>query len=155
VLAEIRAGAKFETATPHEVQGIVDGAFAAERAKARGFKPDGQVLETFALTDATQTVYIDAVAPAQGFLRNLKLISVQLAASDTCQAFIGTSAADVKRLISNFGTAATSQVTTVSSSQIMLKPGQGIVIKTAAHAPTLVFCTYAEIVAEMAYKSYD
>lgn len=155
-VGQLRAGMDLYNLSPAEV---TDATLAAldrqQRVRARGFKPNGQLLETFSLTDAASTVYIDAIAPAEGMIRNIKLISVQLASADTCQAFVGTSKDDTRRLVSNFGASATSQIATWSSSQLMLDPGQGIVIKTVAHAPTVVFVTYAEVIAEMAFKAFD
>jgi hypothetical protein len=97
--------------------------------------------------------------PDQGYDWNLKLISVQENASDTLQAFIASSAPSAGstplRLISNFGTAATSQVATWSSSQIYIRRGEGVYLLPAAHNITAWFITAEQAMAEMAYKAYD
>jgi hypothetical protein len=108
-------------------------------------------------TPAATSAFI--ALPEAGYSWNLKLISVQLSASDTVQAFIASSApgtgSTLVRLISNFGAAATSQITTFSSSQVYLRPTEGIYLLAASHNITATFVTAEEVMAEMSARSYD
>lgn len=97
--------------------------------------------------------------PEAGYDWNLKLVSAQLSASATLQAFIASSAPSTGstplRLISNFGAAATSQVATWSSSQVYLRRSEGLWLLPSAGTINAWFVTAEQVMAEMAYKAYD
>lgn len=97
--------------------------------------------------------------PDSGYDWNLKLISVQLSASGTCQAFIASSAPSTgstpTRLISNFGASATSQIATWSSSQVYVRRDEGVWLLPSAGTINAWFITAEQAMSEMAYKAYD
>lgn len=126
-----------------------------ERSRARGFKPIRIALP--GPTPGAGTLYIPG--PESGYVWNLKLISVQLAANGTCLVYINSSApvggAVPLRLIASLNTATTaSYVTTYSSSQILLMPDEGIYLNASQNL-SAVFLTAAETPAEMVFKAYD
>lgn len=162
----IRAGMTLDIPNRDEVAQITGDATRAElehyraqeREQARGVKVDGQIYAVITgLSDAATTLWVGDYGPVpdQGWLWNLKLISVQFNTADTVKAYLGTSKSETTRLISVFGSSNVSQIDKFSSSQVILKPGQSVVLVTVAHVPTAVFMTYAQAPAEMAYKVFD
>lgn len=151
----IQGGSRITVPSAREIADLVG---AEDREHARGVKVDGQIYAPVTgLSDAATTLWLGdyGLVPEQGYLWNLKLISVQFATADTIKAYLGTSKSETSRLVSVFGTSATSQIDKFSSSAVILKPAQSIVLVTAAHVPTAVFVTYAQAPAEMAWKVFD
>lgn len=97
--------------------------------------------------------------PESAYVWNLKLVSVQLSQSDTVQLFIASevpaTGATPVRLISNFGAAATSQVATWSSSQVYVRPGEGLYFVASTYNLTAFYITAEEAMAEKAAAIYD
>lgn len=127
---------------------------ARDRAKVRTVKWTSQTSNN----TSTGGLFIGPFAES-GYTWNLKLVSVQLSAADTVQAFIASSApsagATPQRLISNFGTSAASQVATWSSSQVYLRSDEGLYLLPASKNITAWFVTAEQTMAEMQAKSYD
>jgi hypothetical protein len=136
----------------HDVTAVMD---QRERVRARGFKPIRVALP--GPVPAGGTLYIPG--PESGYIWNLKLVSVQLAANGTCLVYINSSApvggAVPLRLIANMNTATTlNYVTTYSSSQVLLMPDEGIYLNASQNLAA-VFIAAAEVPAEMVFKAYD
>jgi len=155
----IRGGAPVDIPTPAEVADVVD-------VRARAFAREQQAIADARERDRVRTIKpVRAAGPSaakaasffipgpdSGYMWNVKLISVQVDAADTVQAFITTAApatgATPRSLISNFGASATSQVITFSSDQILLNPDEGLWLTAAAHNITAYFITAVEVMAE-------
>ena len=152
----IQGGAKFEIPNRKEIrEDLAASLDEREQSRARGFKPIRIALP--GPTPAVGTLY--SPGPESGYVWNLKLISVQLAAAGTALVYINSSApvggAVPLRLIANLNTATTtSYVTTFSSSQILLMPDEGIYVNASQNL-SAVFMTAAETPAEMVFKAYD
>lgn len=158
-LQVIRGGAPVDIPTPDETADAVD-------QRARAFAREQQAIADARERDRVRTIKpVRAAGPSgakagsffipgpdSGYMWNVKLISVQVDSSDTVQAFIATAApstgATPRSLISNFGAAATSQITTFSSDQILLNGDEGIWLNAAAHSITAYFVTAIEVMAE-------
>lgn len=127
---------------------------AQDRATARSVKWESQTQPN----TVAGGLFTGAI-PDSGYIANLKLVSVLLSASATVQAFIATgppgTGSTFTRLISNFGIAATSQITTWSSSQVFLRPTEGLYLLPSTGTITSWFVTYEQSVAEMQAKIYD
>lgn len=153
----IKAGAKIETTSPAETRDIVHGAITAEadareRAHARGVKVIR--LSAPGPSPAAGTLYI-ASGPEAGYMWAVRILSVQLASSGTCLAYIASSApgtgATPQRLIANMSTSGTSQVATFNSGAALLNPAESIYL-SATQNITAYFMAGWEVPAEMAYK---
>lgn len=126
--------------------------------QARGFKP----IRVAEPGNGTLTQFLGNYGPEQGYVWNLKLISVQLASTGTVLAYLATSApstgATPARLIGNFGNVTgTGLVEKWSSSQIIMQPGEGIYLVSTGAGANLnsIFVAAAEMPAEMVFKVYD
>jgi len=156
----IKAGAEIDVPTRSEVREDIHGAWrdyqAELRQKARGIKPI-RIARPGPVT-AASTLFLTDAAPESGYLWNLKLVSVQLAAAGTLLTYIASSAPSTSstplRLIANNLTSNANQVVTFSSSQVILYPDEGLYL-SATQNINAVFLTAAEVPAEMFYKIYD
>lgn len=152
----IQAGAKVDIPSRGEIREEFGAALteARERARQRTLK---HMSEAGPVIPAAVSVFVPL--PNTGYMWNLKLIAVQMSASATLQAFIASSApsagATPQRLISNFGASATSQVDKWSSSQIYLRPDEGIWLLASAGTITTYFVTAEEVMAERQGLAYD
>jgi hypothetical protein len=129
-----------------------------QRVAARGFKP----VRYAQPGNGTLTQFFGNFGPEQGYVWNLKLLSVQLASSGTVLAYLASSApstgATPARLIANFGNVAgLGLVEKWSSSQIIMQPGEGIYLVALGSGANIseVFLAAAEMPAEMVFKVYD
>ena len=131
-----------------------DATAAKERERDRTVKWTSQVQP-----NTTAGGIYTGVLPESGYVWNLKLVSVQLSASGTCQAFITSSAPSTGstpgRLITNFGAAATSQVATWSSSQVYLRPDEGLYLLPSTGTVNFWYVTAEQVMSEMQAKVYD
>jgi len=139
----------------HDMTSVMD---ARERVRARSFKPV-RILQP---GSGALTQFLGSFGPEQGYVWNLKLLSVQLAATGTLLAYLASSAPSTSatpgRLIGNFGNATgLGQVEKWSSSQVLMQPGEGIYLVATGSGANLsqVFLTAAEVPAEMVFKAYD
>ena len=156
----IKAGAEIDVPTRSEVREDIHGAWrdyqAELRAKARGIKPIR--IARPGPAPAAGTLFLTDAAPESGYLWNLKLVGVQLAAAGTLLTYIASSApgtgATPLRLIANNLTSNANQVASWSSSQVILYPDEGLYL-AATQNITAVFVTAAEVPAEMYAKIYD
>jgi len=151
----IQAGAKVNIPSRSEIRDDVAAVWnERQRAAMRTLK---YMTEAGPVTPAAVSVFIPL--PNPGYMWNLKLISAQLSASATLQAFIASSAPStgsvLTRLISNFGAAATSQVVTFSSSQVQLRPDEGIFLLASTGTITTFFIAAEEAMAERQGIAYD
>lgn len=126
-----------------------------EMAKARTVKPWRRAGW---LSPQAQDVYVNG--PDSGYSWNLKLVSVQLATSDTVSLYVTSSAPEnattpLLLLISTFGASASNQVATFSSSQVQLSPDEGLYIVASTHN-IAGYAVFAEqVMAERSYAAYD
>lgn len=156
----IKAGAEIDVPTRDEVRQDIHSAWsdyqAQLREKARGIKPIR--IARPGPSPAAGTLFVTDAAPESGYLWNLKLISVQLAAAGTLLTYIASSAPSAGstplRLIANNTTSNANQVVTFSSSQVILYPDEGVYL-SATQNISAVFLAAAEVPAEMFYKIYD
>jgi hypothetical protein len=157
----IKAGAEIDVPTREEVRADIHSGWREyltelERAKARGIKPIR--IARPGPSPAAGTLFMVDAAPESGYLWNLKLVSVQLAAAGTVLVYVASSAPSTSqtllRLIANMSTSNANQVTTWSSSQLILYPDEGLYV-SATQNINAVFVTAAEVPAEMYYKIYD
>jgi len=151
----IQAGAKIDIPSRAEIRDdIRDVWIERQRASMRTLK---YMSIAEPVVPAAVSVFIPL--PNPGYMWNLKLISAQMSASATLQAFIASSApaagATLPRLISNFGAAATSQVVTFSSSQVQLRPDEGIFLLASTGTITALFIAAEEAMAERQGIAYD
>ena len=155
----IQGGAKFEVPNRKEIrEDLAASLDERERSRARGFKP----VRIAQPGNGTLTQFLGNFGPEQGYVWNLKLLSVQLAATGTVLAYLASSApstgATPGRLIGNFGNATgVGLVEKWSSSQILMQPGEGLYLVATGSGANLseIFLTAAEVPAEMAFKAYD
>ena len=165
-LAEIRGGAHIDILSAAELGAELDlrlgpearqewwseyqRAEAAERAKVRGIKPvrwGGAV--------NAQTVFLggaNGVGPESGYMLQVRLISCQVASSDTVQVFIASAApptgVTLPRLIQNWSTAGTAMVQTFNAGACMLFNDESIYLSAAAHNVTAFFVAGFQVPAE-------
>jgi hypothetical protein len=157
----IKAGAEIDVPTRDEVRADIhdgwhDYLSAIERQRARGVKPVR--IARPGPTPAAGTLFLTDAAPESGYLWNVKILSVQLASAGTVLAYIASSAPSTsgtpRTLIANMGASSANQVTTWSSSQLILYPDEGIYL-VATQNISAAFLAAAEVPAEMFYKIYD
>lgn len=153
----IRGGMTVEIPDRHEIGAqFREELDARQLSRARGFKPIRMAVPG----NGTLTQFVPN-GPEQGYVWNLKLLTVQLAATGTVQAFLASSAPATgslpARLITDFGVTGTSQVEKWSSSQVLLMPGEGLYLSVTGSGANLneIFYTAVEAPAEMVYKLYD
>jgi hypothetical protein len=157
----IKAGAEIDVPTREEVRADIHSGWRdylteLERTKARGIKPI-RIARPGPATAASTLFVVDA-APESGYLWNLKLVSVQLAAAGTGQLYVASSAPPTgvtpRSLIADLNTSKANQVASWSSSQMILYPDEGLYLSFTQNI-NAVFVTAAEVPAEMYYKIYD
>lgn len=152
---EMRAGLRFYAPDERELAHVMRrelDAWEREQARTQKWVSEAQ-------PNTTAGGIFTGILPESGYTWNLKLVSVQLSASATVQAFIVSSApssgSTPPRLISNFGAAATSQVTTWSSSQVYLRPDEGLYLLPSTGTINAWFVTAEQAAAERQAKVYD
>jgi hypothetical protein len=157
----IKAGAEIDVPTRDEVRADIHSGWQKyltelEQAKARGIKPI-RIARPGPAT-AAGTLFMTDAAPESGYLWNLKLIGVQLAAAGTGQVYIASSAPSTsstpRALIADLNTSKANQVASWSSSQVILYPDEGLYLSFTQNI-NAVLLTAAEVPAEMYYKIYD
>jgi hypothetical protein len=153
----IKAGAEIDVPTRAEVAEDIHAAWrdhfdAQQRARARGikairFSAPGPV-------PAVSTLFLPD-GPNTGYIWVLRLMSVQLASAGTVLAYITSAApatsATPQRLIANYSTSSTSQVTTFPSGAAMIYPAESVYLSATTNIAAY-FLAMWEVPAEMEYR---
>ena len=145
--AEIRAGIRSEIADEWRARA---GADDAERARFHGTKP----MRVSGYANA-QTLYLggpNGVGPESGYIWQVRLISCQVATSDTVSAYITSGSPQTgvtpQRLVQAWTTAATGLVQTFNAGACILLPDESLYLSAAAHNIVAYYVSGFQVPAE-------